>query len=99
MFGVGEVGVEKVVMAPGLAEFNPPGGLVDTGCPADCWVDAVVTFGHVKQYWLDSTGMINQFPKEKITKKPRPDNQKATLGESAETLGKYCLQWVANVCC
>ena len=62
MFGMGEVGVEKVNMAPGLAEFNPPGGLVDTGCPAVCWEDAVVTFGHVKQYWLDSTGIPEDYP-------------------------------------
>lgn len=62
MFGVGEVGVEKFVMAPGLAEFNPPGGLVDTGCPVDCWLDAVVTFGQVKQYWLDSTGIPEDYP-------------------------------------
>ncbi len=62
MFGVGEVGVEKINMAPGLAEFNPPGGLVDTGCPAVCWIDAVVTFGHVKQYWLDSTGIPEDYP-------------------------------------
>ena len=62
MFGVGEVGVEKINMAPGLAEFNPPGGLVDTGCPSVCWIDAVVTFGHVKQYWLDSTGIPGDYP-------------------------------------
>jgi len=62
MFGVGEVGVEKFNMAPGLSEFNPPGGLVDTGCPIDCWVDAVVTFGNVKQYWLDSTGIPEDYP-------------------------------------
>lgn len=62
MFGVGEVGVEKINMAPGLAEFNPPGGLIDTGCPAVCWEDAVVTFGHVKQYWLDSTGIPEDYP-------------------------------------
>jgi len=62
MFGVGEVGVEKFNMAPGLAEFNPPGGLVDTGCPVDCWMDAVVTFGQVKQYWLDSTGIPEDYP-------------------------------------
>jgi len=62
MFGFGEVGVEKINMAPGLSEFNPPGGLVDTGCPIECWEDAAVTFGHVKQYWLDSTGIPEDYP-------------------------------------
>lgn len=62
MFGFGEVGVEKINMSPGLSEFNPPGGLIDTGCPAACWGDAVVTFGQVKQFWLDTTGVPGDYP-------------------------------------
>ena len=62
MFGFGEVGVEKINMSPGLAEFNPPGGLIDTGCPSTCWTDSVVTFGQVKQFWLDSTGVPGDYP-------------------------------------
>jgi len=61
MFGFGEVGVEKINMSPGLSEFNPPGGLVDTGCPVECWTDSVVTFGQVKQFWLDSTGIPEDY--------------------------------------
>ncbi len=67
MFGFGEVGVEKINMSPGLAEFNPPGGLVDTGCPSTCWEDAVVTFGQVKQFWLDSTGIAEDYPNLNLT--------------------------------
>ncbi len=67
MFGFGEVGVEKINMSPGLSEFNPPGGLVDTGCPSTCWVDAVVTFGQVKQFWLDSTGIAGDYPNLNLT--------------------------------
>ena len=62
MFGFGEVGVEKINMSPGLAEFNPPGGLIDTGCPVECWTNSVVTFGQVKQFWLDSTGIPEDYP-------------------------------------
>lgn len=62
MFGFGEVGVEKINMSPGLAEFNPPGGLIDTGCPSTCWADAVVTFGQVKQFWVDTTGIPSDYP-------------------------------------
>lgn len=61
MWGFGEVGVEKINMAPGLSEFNPPGGLIDTGCPTTCWEDAVVTFGQIKQFWLDSTGIPTDY--------------------------------------
>jgi hypothetical protein len=45
-----------MVMPPGQSELNPPGGLLDTGCSADCWADAKVTFVQIKQYWLDTTG-------------------------------------------
>jgi hypothetical protein len=62
MFGFGEVGVEKINMSPGLAEFNPPGGLIDTECPPDAWIDSIVTFGQVKQFWLDSTGIPEDYP-------------------------------------
>ena len=35
-FGCGS-GIEHLNFEPGQSELNPPGGLVDTGCPADCW--------------------------------------------------------------
>lgn len=60
--GLGGTGVAKINMSPGLSEFNPPGGLIDTGCSIDCWDDAKVTFGQVKQYWLDSTGNPGDYP-------------------------------------
>jgi hypothetical protein len=48
---------EHVNMQPGNSDLNPPGGLVDPGvCPADCWIDAIITVGQVRQYWLDTTG-------------------------------------------
>jgi hypothetical protein len=55
---------EHVNMQPGHApEINPPGGLVDPGsCPADCWIDAIITIGQVKQYWLDTTGNAGDYP-------------------------------------
>jgi len=54
---------EHVNMQPGQSELNPPGGLVDPGsCPADCWIDAVITIGQIKQYWLDTTGNPGDYP-------------------------------------
>ncbi|OQX55821.1 MAG: hypothetical protein B5M54_01180 [Candidatus Aminicenantes bacterium 4484_214] len=55
-------GAEHVNMQPGQSELNPPGGLVDTGCGADCWDDAIMTFGQIKQYWLDTTGSPGDYP-------------------------------------
>ena len=49
-------------MPPGQSELNPPGGLFDTGCPADCWADAKITFVQIKQYWLDTTGNPGDYP-------------------------------------
>jgi hypothetical protein len=49
-------------MPPGQSELNPPGGLSDTGCPADCWEDAKITFMQIKQYWLDTTGNPGDYP-------------------------------------
>jgi Type IV Pilus-assembly protein W len=54
---------EHVNFQPGMSELNPPGGLVDPGnCPADCWIDAIITIGQVKQYWLDKTGNPADYP-------------------------------------
>lgn len=54
---------EHVNMQPGFSELNPPGGLVDPGlCPAECWIDAVITIGQIKQYWLDATGNPGDYP-------------------------------------
>lgn len=49
-------------MPPGRSELNPPGGLLDTGCPANCWDDAVCVFIQIKQYWLDTTGNPGDYP-------------------------------------
>lgn len=50
------------VMPPGQSEFNPPGGLSDTGCDPSCWADAKITFVQIKQYWLDTTGNPGDYP-------------------------------------
>jgi len=49
-------------MPPGRSELNPPGGLLDTGCPNNCWDDAICTFIQIKQYWLDTTGNPGGYP-------------------------------------
>ena len=49
-------------MPPGRSELNPPGGLLDTGCPNNCWDDAICTFIQIKQYWLDTTGNPGDYP-------------------------------------
>ena len=54
-------------MPVGRSELNPPGGLIDTGCSADCWDDAVVTFIQIKQYWLDTTGNPGDYPSLSLT--------------------------------
>jgi hypothetical protein len=61
MFGCG-AGVEHFNMQPGQSELNPPGGLVDTGCAADCWDGAIVTLGQIKYYWVDTTGNPTDYP-------------------------------------
>ena len=48
-FGCGS-GIEHVNFEPGMSELNPPGGLVDTGCPADCWIDAIITLGQIRHF-------------------------------------------------
>jgi len=50
------------VMPPGQSNFNPPGGLSDTGCDPGCWADAKITFVEIKQYWLDTTGNPGDYP-------------------------------------
>jgi len=49
-------------MPVGRSELNPPGGLLDTGCPSNCWDDAACTFIQIKQYWLDTTGNPGDYP-------------------------------------
>jgi prepilin-type N-terminal cleavage/methylation domain-containing protein len=61
VFGCG-TGEEHFNMEPGQSELNPPGGLIDTGCDATCWDDAIVTLGQIRQYWLDSTGNPGDYP-------------------------------------
>ena len=55
-------GAEHFNMQPGQSDLNPPGGLVDNGCGSDCWDDAILTFGQIKQYWLDTTGSPGDYP-------------------------------------
>jgi len=54
-------------MPPGRSELNPPGGLTDTGCPSNCWDDAICTFIQIKQYWLDTTGNPGDYPSLNLT--------------------------------
>jgi len=60
-------GVAQFNMQPGQSQFNPPGGLVDTGCSADCYDDGILTFGQIKQYWLDTTGNPGDYPDLNLT--------------------------------
>lgn len=60
-FGCG-AGEEHFNMQPGQSELNPPGGLIDTGCSADCWDDAIVTLGQIRYYWVDTTGNPADYP-------------------------------------
>ena len=60
-FGCGS-GEEHVNFEPGQSELNPPGGLVDTGCPADCWIDAIITLGQIRHFWVDTTGNPGDYP-------------------------------------
>jgi type II secretory pathway pseudopilin PulG len=55
-------GEEHLNFEPGQSELNPPGGLVDTGCPADCWIDAIITLGQIRYFWLDTTGNPADYP-------------------------------------
>jgi len=61
VFGCGS-GTAHINMQPGQSELNPPGGLIDTGCAEDCWDDAILTHGQIKQYWLDTTGTPGDYP-------------------------------------
>lgn len=54
-------------MPPGRSELNPPGGLTDTGCPNNCWDNAICTFIQIKQYWLDTTGNPGDYPSLNLT--------------------------------
>jgi len=63
-------------MQPGQSELNPPGGLIDTGCAAACWDDAIVTLGQIKYYWLDQTGNPGDYPALSLTV-----GQKGYMGE------------------
>lgn len=66
-FGLDGTGVSKFNMSPGLSSgFNPPGGLIES-CAPNCWDDAEVTFGQIKQYWLDTTGIPGDYPDLNLT--------------------------------
>jgi len=54
-------------MPPGRSELNPPGGLMDTDCPGNCWDDSICTFIQIKQYWLDTTGNPGDYPSLSLT--------------------------------
>jgi prepilin-type N-terminal cleavage/methylation domain-containing protein len=60
VFGCG-TGANHVNFSPGRSDLNPPGGLIDTGCPDECWIDAIITLGQIKLYWLDTTGGLTSF--------------------------------------
>jgi len=66
VFGLDGTGVAKFSMIPS-STANPPGGLVDTGCPVDCWQDGAVTFGDIMLYWLDTTGNPDDYPSLNLT--------------------------------
>jgi prepilin-type N-terminal cleavage/methylation domain-containing protein len=51
-------GENHVNFTPGSSDLNPPGGLVEPGCDASCWDDAIITLGQIKFYWLDTTGSL-----------------------------------------
>jgi type II secretory pathway pseudopilin PulG len=68
-FGCGS-GEEHFNMQPGQSELNPPGGLIDTGCSADCWDDAIVTLGQIRLYWVDTTGNPTDYPELTATLLP-----------------------------
>ena len=66
-FGLDGTGASKFNMSPGLSSgFNPPGGLVES-CAISCWDDAEITFGQIKQYWLDTTGNPGDYPDLNLT--------------------------------
>jgi len=67
VFGCG-TGTAHLNFEPGKSELNPPGGLVDTGCGADCWDDAIITICQIKQYWLDTSGSPADYPDLNLTK-------------------------------
>lgn len=66
VYGCGS-GVAHFNMQPGQSELNPPGGLIDTGCSADEFDDGILTFGQIKQYWLDTTGNPGDYPYFNLT--------------------------------
>jgi prepilin-type N-terminal cleavage/methylation domain-containing protein len=61
-------GEAELSFQPGKCELNPPGGLIDTGCAANCWDDGIITIAQVKQYWLDTTGNPGDYPDLNLTK-------------------------------
>ncbi|GAG99128.1 unnamed protein product [marine sediment metagenome] len=61
-FGLDGTGVAKLSMVPGQVTINPPGGLIDTGCPTSCWENGTVTFGQIELYWLDTSGNPADYP-------------------------------------
>ncbi len=67
IFGLDGTGTGHFNMSPGKSELNPPGGLIDTGCAVGCWQDAIVTWGQIKQYWLDTTGNPGDYPSLNLT--------------------------------
>ncbi|MBN2198590.1 MAG: prepilin-type N-terminal cleavage/methylation domain-containing protein [Candidatus Aminicenantes bacterium] len=66
VFGCGE-GANHVNFTPGSSDLNPPGGLVDTVCADECWIDAIITLGQIKLYWLDATGNLTSFKEFALT--------------------------------
>ena len=66
-FGLDGIDEPRFNMSPGLsAGLNPPGGLIES-CKIECWKDAEITFGQIKQYWLDTTGIPGDYPDLNLT--------------------------------
>ncbi len=59
-------GENHINFTPGSSELNP-GGLVDTVCADECWIDAIITLGQIKLYWLDPTGNLTSFKEFALT--------------------------------
>ena len=67
VFGCG-TGIAHLNFEPGKSDLNPPGGLVDSGCGADCWYDGWITIDQITQYWLARTRNPADYPELNLTK-------------------------------
>lgn len=61
-------GEAELSLQPATYELNPPGGLIDTGCAANCWDDGIITIAQIKHFWLDTTGNPGDYSDLNLTK-------------------------------